>query len=394
MKTYISTFASVVMMLFFFSCEKNDTLKTFADGSAPALTASSIAISPLPADSNKVILTLNWTDPGHAQDKSLYKYYLEIDSSGRNFSKSTIVNVTKNKEARTYGFIAKELNDIALSYGFEFNKTYDMDFRVVSSYGNNNDQKKSNIVKVKVTPYKIPPKVTLPPSNKLFIVGGATLGGWENPIPDDYVIAQELSQIDETTYGGIFQLNEGSGYLFLPEIDGSWGRKYAIPDEVQNPSNEAGRFTLYDPAGNTGKDFPSPAQSGLYKITLDFQRGNYKVEPFTQQHGLPSDLFIVGDATPGGWTSPVPAPNQQLIRKNSVEWDITLNLTSGGKYLLLPTNSGSFAQKFGADNSDAPNAGLGGKIKPEGADIPAPPTSGNYKFSVNFFTGMYSLSPQ
>jgi hypothetical protein len=76
-----------------------------------------------------------------------------------------------------------------------------------------------------------------------------------------------------------------------------------------------------------------------------------------------------------------------------VTWDINLNFTSDKAYLLLPTN-GSWDQKFGVNDPLAPNAGLGGQIKPQGENIPAPPTSGNYKFSVNFFTGMYSLSPQ
>jgi hypothetical protein len=79
-------------------------------------------------------------------------------------------------------------------------------------------------------------------------------------------------------------------------------------------------------------------------------------------------------------------PSQQLTRRNSVLWDISLNFTTGNKYLLLPTN-GSWDRRFGTDNQFSPDAGLGGKIKPEGADIPAPPNSGNYKLSVDFFKG-------
>jgi hypothetical protein len=393
MKTYISSFASAVMILFFFSCEKNDALKTFADGSAPFLTASSSTVTPLPADADKVVLTLNWTDPGHAQDKSLYKYYLEIDSSGRNFSKSTIINITKNKESRTYGFIAKELNDIAISYGFEFNKSYDMDFRVVSSYGNNNEQKKSNTVKIKVTPYKVPPKVTLPPNNRLFIVGGATEGGWENPIPTNYEVAQELSRIDETTYGGIFQFSAESAYLLLP-VNGSWEQKYAIPEEALNAnSNVEGRFAFYDIGVSGGKDFPSPQQSGLYKLTVDFQRGLYKVEPFAQQHGLPSDLWVVGDAfTPAipAWTNTSPMPDgSKFTRLNTTEWSINVTLNGTGKYLFLPFGNGNWS-KYGAVNQDAPGVSSGGAFQPEGKDIPSAP-AGNYKISVNLFNNSYKV---
>jgi hypothetical protein len=372
--------------IFFSSCEKADSLAQYADGTAPVLSASTLTVAPPPADSNKVVLTLNWTDPGHGQDKSLYKYYLEIDSSGRNFSKATIINITQDKDKRTYAFIAKDLNSILLSYGFAFNVAYDIDVRVVSSYGNNNDQKKSNIIKLKATPYKIPPKVQLPTSGSLYIVGAATVGGWENPVP---VPSQEFKRIDETTFGGIFQINGGEEYLLLP-VNGSWESKYAIADNLAAGVDTEGNFFFSTGPGN---NFKAPASSGLYKITVDFQTGRYKVEPFAQQHGLPSDLFITGGATPGGWNNPVPVPSQQLIRRNAVEWDVTLNFTSGQAYLLLPTN-GQWDRKFGADDPLAPNAGLGGKIKPEGSDIPAPATSGTYKFTVDFYKGTYKLTPQ
>jgi hypothetical protein len=379
------SFIMLAGIVLFSSCEKADSLAQYADGTAPVLSASATTVAPPPADSNKVVLTLNWTDPGHAQDKSLYKYYLEVDSTGRNFSKATRIDVTVDKEKRTYAFIGKALNSILLSYGFAFNVAYDIDVRVVSSYGNNNEQKKSNTLKIKATPYKIPPKVQLPSTNKLFIVGGATEGGWNNPVP---VPSQELARLDETTFGGIFKFNGGEEYLLLP-VNGSWDQKYAISDNLAPGADVGGSFFY---STGPGSNFKAPSSTGFYKVTVDFQLGKYKVESFAQQHGLPSDLFIVGGATPGGWNNPVPVPSQQLTRRNAVQWDVTLNFTTGQAYLLLPTN-GDWGRKFGADDPLAPNAGLGGKIKPEGSDIPAPATSGTYKFSVDFYNGTYKLAP-
>jgi len=364
-----------------YSCEKADKLPFYSDGQSPVLSVSSSNVAPAPADSNKVALTLNWTSPAHAQDTSLYKYVVEIDSSGRNFSKSTKVELMGK---RTLSWTGKELNGVLLSYGFAFNVAYDVDLRVTSSYGNNNEKKSSNIVKIKATPYKIPPKVALPTSGRLFIVGDATQGGWNNPVP---VPAQELALIDETTFGGIFQFEGGKEYLLLP-VNGSWDTKYAISNNLLNGVELAGDFFFSNGPGN---NFKAPSNTGLYKITVDFQQGRYKVEPFTQQHGLPSNLFIVGGATPGGWNNPVPVPSQELTRRNAVQWDVTLNFTSGEKYLILPTN-GDWGRKFGADNSLAPNAGIGGKFKPEGEDIPAPGNSGSYKFTIDFFTGTYKLT--
>src|SRR5205085_1039964 len=157
--------------------------------------------------------------------------------------------------ADSASFTAKELNDIALGFGFAFNTAYSMDIRLVSSYANNNDQKTSNTVTIQYTPYKIPPKVALPASGELYLVGSATQGGWNNPVP---VPAQKFAQIDETTWAGVFQLNGNSEYLVLP-VNGDWSHKYAVADKTAAGLSEGGDFG-YDLSDN----IPSPANAGLY----------------------------------------------------------------------------------------------------------------------------------
>ncbi|HMP86122.1 MAG TPA: SusE domain-containing protein, partial [Lacibacter sp.] len=377
----------LVLAAGFNACQKADKFPFYGEGTAPVLSASAATVAPVPADSLKVALVLNWTDPGHAQDSSLYKFVVEIDSVNGNFNNAVKKVVTGT---RSYSFLARDFNALLLSWGFQFNVAYNVFIRVTSSYGNNNERLSSNVLTIRGTPYKIPPKVTLPPSGRLFIVGGATEGGWNNPIPSAFAIAQEFSRVDETTFGGIFNLSSGQNYLVLP-VNGSWDSKYALPTTNQPNVEQEGNFAYYAPGVPGGDDFRSVATSGQYKITLDFQQGRYKVEPFLQQHGLPAQLFIVGGATPGGWNNPVPLPQQQLTRRNSVLWDVTLNFTSGQAYLILPTN-GDWGRKFGAQDAGAPGAGLGGNFVPEGADFPAPATSGSYKFSIDFFTGKYKLT--
>jgi len=331
----LSTFA-LAAVIGFTSCEKAKDLPSYADGTAPVLSTPSATVAPPVADSNKVSVILNWTDPKFASDPKTFKYIIEIDSAGRNFSKAYTKTIIGKLTDST---IAKEFNAVMLAWGFEFNKAYDVDVRVTASYGNNNEQKRSNILKLRATPYKIPPKVALPPSGRLFIVGGATNGGWNNPVP---VPSQELARYDETTWGGVFQLSGGNEYLILP-VNGSWDNKFAIPSNLAPGIDVAGTFFA---STGPGDNFKAPPASGLYKITLDFQKGLYTVAP---------------------------------------------NFTSGQAYLLLPVN-GSWAQKYGADNPSPTGPQLGGKIKGEGADIPAPSVSGSYKFTVDFYTGEYKLT--
>ena len=123
------------------ACSKVDSLPVYGEGTAPTLTASASTIAPVAADSNKVALTLSWTNPKHATDTSNYKFVVEIDSTGKGFANAASKTVTG-----TWGtsFTAKELNNILLAKGYAFNVPVDMDVRVISSYSNNNERLTSN----------------------------------------------------------------------------------------------------------------------------------------------------------------------------------------------------------------------------------------------------------
>lgn len=380
MKPIIKFFLLIIGVAAIFSaCDKADVLPFYGSAEAPVLSPSATTVAPLPADSNNVALTLTWSNPKHATDSANIKYTIEIDSTGKNFSQPA-TRVVMGKT--TTSFTAKELNTILLAKGYAFNVPVDMDVRITSSYANNNERLNSNTVRIKMTPYKIPPKVAVPSSGRLFIVGSATQGGWNNPVPAP---AQELARMNETTFGGIFQLNANGSYLLLP-VNGSWDAKFGGMGS-NNSNNVAG-----DEFKAGGSDLMAPATSGWYKVIFDFQTGKFSVTPFTQQHGLPSELFIVGDATPGGWNNPVPLPSQQFTRLNSTQFQITVPLTSGKKYLLLPEN-GNWGKKFGDDGS-AGNTKLAGTLKPEGGDMLSPDVSGTYKITVDFLNNSYKLEKQ
>ncbi|MFX4470391.1 SusE domain-containing protein, partial [Acinetobacter baumannii] len=73
----------------FVACEKKvDPLPNYLPGTAVTLTASPTTITPAVADSDKVGLTLSWTNPNYSVDSSTVKYVIDIDSSGRNFAKA------------------------------------------------------------------------------------------------------------------------------------------------------------------------------------------------------------------------------------------------------------------------------------------------------------------
>lgn len=372
-------FLAAAGSVFLTSCEKAAILPLYGSGTAAVLSASSANVAPIPADSSKIALTLNWTAPNHATQPESIKYVVEIDTTGKNFSNpfTRIVNGVLSTS-----FIAKELNSYLLSRGYAFNVAVDMDIRVTSSYANNNERITSNVIKVKMTPYKIPPKVALPTSLKLFIVGDATQGGWNNPVP---VPSQELARLNETTWGGVFQLNGAKQYLLLP-VNGDWSNKFSVANNGIAGLSGGGDFGF-----NLNDNFPGPVASGFYTIIVDFQQGKFTVTPYTGT--LATDLFIVGDATPGGWNNPVPVPSQQLTRLNSSIFEITLSLNGGKHYLLLPVN-GSWSNKYAVANNSIAGLSAGGAFGYNLNDnFPGPAASGTYKISVNFVTNRFTVTP-
>jgi starch-binding outer membrane protein SusE/F len=150
-------FLSGVLSLLLTACQKIEKLPYHEDGVTATLSSSKTSVVPALADSNSAVVTFSWTSPKYSTDTSTYKFILEIDSTGRNFSKKTTKTVHGDLSTSLTG---RELNNILLNYGFALGTPYNMDVRVVSSYSNNNEQYTSNVVKISVTPYNDPSVLT------------------------------------------------------------------------------------------------------------------------------------------------------------------------------------------------------------------------------------------
>src|SRR5262249_16161328 len=140
-------------------------------------------------------------------------------------------------------------------------------------------------------------------------------------------------------------------------------------------------------------NIPGPANDGLYKIVMDFVKGTYTATLLTSST-IPDNLFIVGDATPGGashgWDNPVPVPQQQFEQISTAEFKITIDLFGGASYLFLPVN-GDWGHKYGGASA------VGGPLLKDGnvpnSNTPAPAADGTYTITVNFFAMDYKVTP-
>lgn len=345
------------------SCEKVEPLKIYLPASASVLTSSVTTIAPVVGDSSKSALTFNWTNPGYSVDSTSVKYVIEIDSAGRNFTKAVQKTISGKY---TLAYIAKELNSIALGFGCAFNKQASLEARLVSSHANNNERLVSNVIALKYTPYVTPPKVTPPSSKQLFLVGSATAGGWNNPVP---VPSQQFTRLDSVTYEGTFYLKGGEQYLCLP-VNGDWSNKYSVANNTVAGLNKGGVFGF-----NLSDNFPGPDKTGTYKIRLDFQSGFFTVT-LVQEYGL---LYVAGDYQ--GW-NPGAAPQLASPKKDGV-YEGYIYVPSGGTYQFKLTSENTWN---GTNYGD----GGAGKISTTGGNLVFP-GSGFFKINVNTTNNTWSI---
>jgi hypothetical protein len=375
--------AAGFLILALASCTKL-TNQYYANGKTPVLSASTTTIAPTPADSLNVVLTFRWTNPEYATDSATEKYTIQIDSSGRNFSKAVNIVVSG---VLVDSITAKQINTIALGFGFFYRVAYNMDVRLISSYANNNEQYTSNTITINFTPYVIPPKVPPPGTKKLFLVGSATAGAWSNPVP---VPTQQFEEIDSVDYGGVFNLIGGQQYLLLP-LNGNWTNKYAVTDGTVPATG--GPFGYNGGNNSYNTNFNGPDSSGWYSILVNFQQGTFTVTPYTQL--VPDSLFIVGSATDSAWKNPVPEPSQVFTRLNSSQFSITLPLSAAGQYLFLPKN-GDWTNKFAVANGNVPASGgafgYNGNNGTYNTNFNGPANAGTYTILADFLNYTFTVT--
>jgi hypothetical protein len=263
-----------IAMVFFASCEKDEARDTFVSGTNPVFTASVQDNIELNFNTeNEKAVTFNWTNPNYyfasGVSSQNVAYTIEIDTAGANFNGKNKLSVSVSQDL-TKTYTQKEFNILISDLKLKTGSVAELEMRVMASLGNILTNRTSNKLTFEVVPYAPPPKVILPESNSLFIVGSATPGGWDNPVP---VPSQQFTKISNTVYEISIPLKGGEKFIFLVN-NGDWGKKYAVVDDSNNGLDVALDFAYFT---SGGKDIPGPAVSGNYKIRVDFQTGKYTI---------------------------------------------------------------------------------------------------------------------
>ena len=363
------------------ACVKKEANTYFGNGSAPTLTSSTTSITPSASDSTSTVLTLTWTNPKYATDSSNQQFIVEFDSTGKNFAGESTITVTG---PLSYSFTGGHLDSIMAAFGYKGGKAYSIDLRVTSSYGNNNEQYRSNVLTVTVTPFTVP--ITLTPSSSSAVVlqvsnasGNAVSFNWTaSPYGSDMI--NYALQLD--TVGGNFAspqtIDYGSALTSAFTVNALNSAAISAGVYGGSTKNVEFRVVSYIGSGYTSQAVVS----------------NVVVISITTYTPVPSALYIIGNATTDPWNLPIPTPSLQLTPINAVSFGIITNLTAGGGYLFLTSNNNYNTKYGGATDGTATGGGslLENNAVPS-SNTPAPATSGTYEIIVNFQTSTYTVTP-
>jgi len=333
-------------------------------GDSSVLTSSATDVTCTLATADLHAVDFTWTSAFNGYTGAV-TYTLQYDSTGQGFNDAK--EITLDANTYTKALTQGELNIDAINSGIAGGTSGKVDFRIKAATALGAIVY-SNIATIKVTTFISAP-------DNLYIVGDATPGGWNNPVP---VPSQQFTKVDDYSFSLIVNLNAApASYLFLP-LNGNWDHKYG--------GASATGGTLLKDGDVPGSNTPAPAAAGFYKIIVNFQTNSYSVTPVT----IPDNLYIVGDATAGGWSNPVPTPSQQFTQLSPGLFGIITNLSSSGSYLFLPLN-GNWDHKYGGASATGGTLLADGDVP--GSNTPAPATAGLYKIIVNFDTNTYTVTP-
>lgn len=276
----IINFFLLTIMVFTLSCQKQETVAYYTGGTAPVLTGVSnsggTVLNLRAPDSATVALTLNWTNPNYMFNYGVssldVSYLVEIDTLGSNFTNPSRLQLSVSKDlslAFTESYLSGKLTS---GLGLDTAHAHNLQMRVTATAkttGANTIPIVSNVVNFSAKPYFPPPAVNPPTTGNLYIVGSATAGAWNNPVP---LPSQQFTKVSATLFTITIPLTGGQEFLFLP-LNGDWGHKFACNKTASPPSGDAGGVFGYDWSDN----FPGPTATGTYKITVNFQAGTYTV---------------------------------------------------------------------------------------------------------------------
>lgn len=359
--------ATAAIVMVFTACQKEGDLPLYKTGNGTVVSSSASSVTAAVADSGKTMLTVNWTWPNYATDSAHQKFILQIDSAGQNFVhpfSRVLFGVTSTS------FTAKELNTIVFGFG-GISDPYTLEMRIISSYGNNNEQYQSNTITAVVTPYIIPVTLSMAPAGPLTLV------------VEDATNTAVVFQWNATEYGNILPL------YYAVEIDKAGGT-FATPTVLKFAAALTGSITVNDLNNAAINAGIAPTESGDLAIRVNAHQGDYPgANPLYSNVvtlNVTTYLSVMTWYVPGNYVA-ASYPGSSYLDWSPADSPQVKSLASaptkleGYVYMANATNEWKFASK---PNWDGPNYGAGataGTLDASGGNMNSP--AGYYKLNAD-----------
>lgn len=275
----LSILGALFLALMNTSCEDllSDSILTNNDELTLKVSNSELVLDERKPNEN---LTLNWTTGTNSGTSASISYELQIDKKGNNFAHPLKYEMGTNSFSHSIN--ATALNSIVLhTFSVLPGVSQKFEARVTATVAN------SAVPQVATTSFSVTPYQ--PVSKELYIMGSATSAGLN--------IANAIQLIPSTSTPGkfVFQGILSPGSFKLPV-----SKDACLCQDFYTKSETAANMMVHN-IGGSGQDLQwQITQVGQYKITADLLNLTITIE--ASAGPLFTQIWIVGDASPSGWT--------------------------------------------------------------------------------------------
>jgi len=276
----------LILSLAFQSCKKQLELPQGSVAAKPTVSASANTIVLAREDTSKTAVTFKWTTGKVNGLTGKLAYIIEIDKKGNNFAKPVDVKVAG--DTLQHAFKTLTLNNL-LSF-LPPNVPNDLELRVVTATSDGSVAPfYSNVVSLTVTTF------TPSPYSQLWLMGDATPGGWD---------LSALSPMTESTADPL--IFTYSGAFAAGDFKIATAKDYNAPfyrPTTNYPTISPAAAPVQLSAGDPDNKWHiTSATAGTYKLTLNLHDNTITIVELAPVSTPPyTQLWMIGDATPGGW---------------------------------------------------------------------------------------------
>ena len=378
MKTLYNLVLVCLSILVLGSCKDDDM--ELDKGSSPLqleVSGEEIVLDQFAED--KEAVKFSWGAGSNQGTGAAISYTFEMDLKDNNFAGGLKIDLGKTA-SHFISYTNKELNDSLKkiwSIPVDDEQPYTFEARVTADVADPSvETQVSNVATFSVTPYKH--RIL-----RLYLIGDATPGGWaiERATP----MTMDSENKDVFTWEGRL---ENKDFRFICQnTSGTWW-----PGFVKDPDNEGkAKYFATNPGDDNDIKFMID-KPGTYRITINTSTLDVVINPIEVEEPEP-ELYLIGDATDGGWEVTLATKMNYDKASSTFEWEGTLK---GGPIRFVCQNtSGDFWPGYAKDMTAEGNKMVyyetePSKEKDKSFDIILP---GKYKITANISTLDVVITP-